>query len=100
MNEFWPILEQISLIVVGFAAGGPGLVWAINQIKGLLGIEGKAAWWLAAVASVLMAIFVGIAEGTLTESSFVLDNLAVTVLGLFAVAQSWYYLITGEQEPE
>jgi hypothetical protein len=85
-------VNQFAIVIAALAAGG-GMVYAVNWLKGALGVEGNWARLLTLVVAVVVALAIGLADGVIS-AEFQPESLSVILLYVIGASQYWYNKIS------
>lgn len=97
-GQGWEFIRQLAIVISTLVAGGPGVVWAVNQLKLVLGFEGKRVWWLAAGVSLVAALAGAIVDGLISPDTLAVGNIAEITIGVFIASQTYYRMIERQKE--
>lgn len=70
LNEIWPIIVQLALIVTASVAAGGGVSVITDKLKNWLGWEDMPAWILSKAIPGIFSLIAAIAAGTITAATF------------------------------
>lgn len=90
MNEFWNVLMQISIVVVGLVAGGTFVVPSINWLKQKLNLSGERTLWLVGAVATIITVSGAIVDGVLTQSTVTPTTWGAVLLAIILNSQIRY----------
>lgn len=86
-------------VLLGIVTGLVGMP-IINYIKGVFGLEAKAALAIASGVSVLLGVGVAFANGAFTGTGTDLPSIIQAVTVVFSTATIYYKMLTEGKQPE
>jgi hypothetical protein len=100
MENLWPVIIQLSVVLAGLAAGGTFVVPAIKRLKVLFKTSGWKTNVLVGAFAVLITLAVAVVEGTLSPGTINPESWGMLVIAIVGQAEIRYRQIQDDLEDE